>query len=462
MRSIRLLCLVLSLFAAIAVAADDRAFDPELAKRLGADERGMRMYVLCILKTGPKDAEIKGDERTKIFDGHFANIKRLADEGKLAVAGPFGKNDKSYRGLYIFNVATVEEAEKLVVLDPALQAGVFVADLTPWYGTAAMMTVAETHRKLEPPTCDIANAAPWIQKWLDAWELAANDILHIGKAPAPDLVFFDKQCVYTTSMVTGEGAPETSGPSLMGTPLKWRAKLHGGTITMPDRTTRPAGLMSYASGDKKTGPFFVMSAPEIWVETLHTPLDEAKNYTGVFLHEFAHVRQVSGFPMMGPLEDAWKFKDSFDDDMVQSHFKSNEEYVKAYNAETDLLYRAAAAESKEETRKLAAEALKMIRARQGRWFTGDEAVFSQLDSMWLSLEGSGQWIGYAWLTNPKGGGMTTEQGKAKMRGRGKWWSQEEGLGLFLVIDRLMAEWPSLVFHQPSIGAVELLERAIHS
>jgi len=127
------------------------AFDPELAKKLGADERGMKTYVLCILKTGPKDAEIKGDARKEIFAGHFANIKRLADEGKLAVAGPFGKNDKTWRGLYIFNVATIEEAETLVVLDPAVKAGVFVPDLTPWYGTAAMMVVNDTHKRIEPP-----------------------------------------------------------------------------------------------------------------------------------------------------------------------------------------------------------------------------------------------------------------------------------------------------------------------
>ncbi|HEY6139975.1 MAG TPA: YciI family protein [Thermoanaerobaculia bacterium] len=127
------------------------AFDPELAKKLGADERGMKMYVLCILKTGPKDAEIKGEQRNEIFAGHFANIGRLADEGKLAVAGPFGKNDKAWRGLYIFNVATVEEAEKLVVLDPAVKAGIFVPELTPWYGTAAMMVVNETHKRIEPP-----------------------------------------------------------------------------------------------------------------------------------------------------------------------------------------------------------------------------------------------------------------------------------------------------------------------
>ena len=147
MRWFLLLALTLGPF----VTAEEARFDPELAKKLGADERGMKMYVLCILKTGPKDAEIKGDARKEIFAGPFANISRLADEGKLVAAGPFGKNDKNYRGLYIFNVATIEEAEKLVVLDPAVKAGVFVPELTLWYGTAAMQVVNETHKRIEKP-----------------------------------------------------------------------------------------------------------------------------------------------------------------------------------------------------------------------------------------------------------------------------------------------------------------------
>lgn len=151
MKALSLLLLALLCIGTAGVTAEERAYDPELAKRLGADERGMKSYVLCILKTGPKDGEVKGDERKEIFAGHFANIGKLADEGKLAVAGPFGKNDKAYRGLYIFNVATVEEAEKLVLLDPAVKAGVFVAELTPWYGSAAMMAVHDTHKKIEKP-----------------------------------------------------------------------------------------------------------------------------------------------------------------------------------------------------------------------------------------------------------------------------------------------------------------------
>lgn len=145
------LVLLFALAAAFAATAEEPVFDAELAKKLGADERGMKMYVLCILKTGPKDGEIKGDERKAIFAGHFENIGRLAEEGRLVAAGPFGKNDRTYRGLYIFNVSTVEEAEKLVVLDPAVKAGVFVPELTLWYGSAAMMVVSDTHKRIEKP-----------------------------------------------------------------------------------------------------------------------------------------------------------------------------------------------------------------------------------------------------------------------------------------------------------------------
>src|SRR5438874_6203896 len=82
-------------------------FDAELAKKLGADQYGMKSYVLVVLKTGPRDTEFKGKERDDLFAGHLANIKRLAAEGKLALAGPFAKNDKDFRGLFIFSVMSV-------------------------------------------------------------------------------------------------------------------------------------------------------------------------------------------------------------------------------------------------------------------------------------------------------------------------------------------------------------------
>ena len=109
---------------------------------------GMRNYVLVILKTGPNDATVKGEERTKAFKGHFDNMTRLAEGGKLAVAGPFGKNDKTFRGLFILAVATVDEAKKLAETDPAVKAGIFVVDYVPWFGSASLMATPEIHKKI--------------------------------------------------------------------------------------------------------------------------------------------------------------------------------------------------------------------------------------------------------------------------------------------------------------------------
>jgi hypothetical protein len=48
-------------------------------------------------------------------------------------------------------VPTIEEAEKLVLLDPAVKAGVFVPELTLWYGSAALMATNDIHKRIEKP-----------------------------------------------------------------------------------------------------------------------------------------------------------------------------------------------------------------------------------------------------------------------------------------------------------------------
>ena len=135
-----------------AAKADAPVYDAELAKRLGGNKNGMKNYVLAILKTGPNDGKFAGKVRDDTFSGHMANIGRLADEGKLAVAGPFGKNDASFRGIFILNVATVEEAQKLVDTDPVVKAGIMVVDLYPWFGSASLMATPEIHKKITAPS----------------------------------------------------------------------------------------------------------------------------------------------------------------------------------------------------------------------------------------------------------------------------------------------------------------------
>ncbi len=123
-------------------------YDAALAKRLGADDYGMRNYVFVMLKTGK--AEITDESRRKeIFDGHFANMGRLAKEGLLVAAGPFEDPAKIKRGFFIFNVTTVEEAKKLVESDPGVESGIFDYELTKLYSSAALMMIGEIHKTIQ-------------------------------------------------------------------------------------------------------------------------------------------------------------------------------------------------------------------------------------------------------------------------------------------------------------------------
>ena len=123
-------------------------YDSTLAKALGADENGMKSYVLVILKTGTNDIKDKAI-RDSLFAGHFANMNRLADMGKLIVAGPLGSNDKSYRGIFILNVTTIEEAKELIQTDPTVKSNIFDADMFELYGSAALSEYLKSHKKIE-------------------------------------------------------------------------------------------------------------------------------------------------------------------------------------------------------------------------------------------------------------------------------------------------------------------------
>lgn len=122
-------------------------YDSILAGQLGADDYGMKTYVLVILKTGPADILDK-ELRDSLFKGHFSNMDRLAAEKKLILAGPMTQNEQGYRGLFLFDVSTTEEAEQFLKGDPTVVAGIFDTELFRWYGSAALPVYLETAKKI--------------------------------------------------------------------------------------------------------------------------------------------------------------------------------------------------------------------------------------------------------------------------------------------------------------------------
>lgn len=97
-------------------------------------ENKIEQYFFVLIRTGPKQ-DFDSAQKQVLFKGHMDNINRLYYEGILKVAGPFDKNDLSWRGIFIFDCKTKEDAEKLVQTDPAVAAGLFVVDIVPWYSS---------------------------------------------------------------------------------------------------------------------------------------------------------------------------------------------------------------------------------------------------------------------------------------------------------------------------------------
>jgi uncharacterized protein YciI len=133
-------------FQIVRKEGDSSGFDTVLAKRTGADEYRMKQYIMAFLKAGP-NRDQDSVTAAKLQQAHMDNIARMAEEGTLVVAGPF-MDETDMKGIYIFNVATVEEAKKLTETDPAVKAGRLIMELHPWYGSAALVEINSIHKKL--------------------------------------------------------------------------------------------------------------------------------------------------------------------------------------------------------------------------------------------------------------------------------------------------------------------------
>ena len=125
---------------------DENGFDSIRAKKDGADQYGMRQYVMAFLKRGP-NRDLDSTTAANLQQQHMDNIGKMAEENKLALAGPF-LDDGELRGIYIFNVTTIEEAELLTNSDPAIIAGSLIMELKPWYGSAALFEVNDIHNSI--------------------------------------------------------------------------------------------------------------------------------------------------------------------------------------------------------------------------------------------------------------------------------------------------------------------------
>jgi len=149
MRLLLLASVLASCLAGCATPQAAQATAPEPPRK----QFQMRTYYMAFLRRGPAWSAEKTPESKAAFEGHMANMQRLAACGKLLIAGPFdvGQNApaEALAGIFIFDVPTLEEAVALTQTDPAVKAGRFTVEVMPWYGPAGL-----TYDGHEPPKPD--------------------------------------------------------------------------------------------------------------------------------------------------------------------------------------------------------------------------------------------------------------------------------------------------------------------
>jgi hypothetical protein len=299
-----------------------------------------------------------------------------------------------------------------------------------------------------PADCTMAPAdRAWLEGALANWRRVEPQLLRLPAQPLPTVAAIDGQCTYLLPQGGFAGV---------------HAMRHDGTAVLPDGAEAPLGPISFASGE---GGYFAMSLPSVWrAAGVTSELGLERLMEGVLLHEMMHIRQTAlAARTLGDAASAAGIADDdLNDDIVQARFEGDPDYVAAWSMERDALFAAAAAPDDAQARQLAAEALALMRARRARWFTGDKASFTAMDDVFLTMEGMGQWLIHKYFLSPEGGGLTPADSLRAVRRNQRWWSQDEGLALILVVDRLLPNWQERAFRDPDWRAERLLAAAIEN
>jgi hypothetical protein len=307
--------------------------------------------------------------------------------------------------------------------------------------------------------------ARWIERAVGGWEVVSRDALQLPAAAPPWMVFYDATCAWHVGAEPGFDPASSVTPAGLtwnGAPLEVRAVAHSGEVALPDGSRWPAASntarASFLRGTAAT--FFVVATPAAWRRdaAIAAGPDVDEFFLGVTLHELTHTRHlplvIERLKAVGARRGLSSL--ALDDDVVQTTFGGDAAFRAAFETERDLFYAAAATVDRAQRRATIRRALDAVNARRNAHFTGDKAYYRDLEDVFLAMEGAGQWASYVFARRTR----TPAEALAFVRANKKYWSQEEGLALFLLLDLEVPNWRGIVFGAVDVGPFALLEQAI--
>jgi hypothetical protein len=294
----------------------------------------------------------------------------------------------------------------------------------------------------------------WVDRALKAWRFASREIAGIGDVPKFRAVFFDAACTLTSPDALNVGGWQDA---------TWAAARHEGQVLLPNGEQIPAGVTSYITGDDN-GAIFIMATPSVWsaAGVSNAVIGLETMMVAVLIHEASHVAQSATY---GAKADALvkrhNLPDSFNDDSLQARFKGDAAFSASVAREIDLFLQAAASPDIATARKLAREARDLMRARAAKHYVGPETYWGEAEDLWLTFEGAGQWTGYQWVISRRGANVSPDVALPNFVKRSGWWSQNEGLAVFLALDRLAGPtWKRHAYGDGAQTVLQMMDAAI--
>jgi hypothetical protein len=306
----------------------------------------------------------------------------------------------------------------------------------------------------------------WIQQALDGWERVSRDFLEIEPLPLPWLVLFNRSCAWHLNPEESkvpDARPVRLGLTFAGELAKVRVERHDSAVYLPSGSRMPVQGVAFASlYEREPGgraPFFVLSLLDVWREKFAQDPHVDTEMLGVFSHEIVHTRQLGHVARrVEELKGRYTFPERLSDDAVEERFEEVPGFREAHEAETDLLYRAVSEPDPVRKRALVAEALELTRARQAEYFTGPNAVYRELEELFLNMEGVAVWAAYKLSQADSAFDIGIEDPTTDRRRNT--WSQDQGFALFLLIEELVPNWRKRVLGPEVASPFRLLEEAV--
>jgi hypothetical protein len=332
-----------------------------------------------------------------------------------------------------------------------------------WLWCALALALASS--PLRARACELSRSdREWIAEALEVWG-GASQALGRPLETMPWSVLYDESCAVHLNPRTRRArvplppnSEETDRAPLRvtfgGRPVPVRSAAYTKRFALPSGLKIGSGALAFTALAKDGEPFFVMALPSVWKKDPRSMPDEnvEEFAAGVLAHEITHTLHLRS--IWSAVEDVARrnpMPKEIDDDYLQNAvFGEDADYVAAYEREIALYRRALEEADASTARELARQALAASDQRRARFFQGENAFFTEVEPIFLNMEGVASWAAYT----------VVGHGGDPMAFSGRFWSQQEGLFLFLLLDRFEPRWKTRVFESPPPSPFEMLRHAL--